>query len=183
MTWAGRNTDLRQHHGGLQSCLCLRLPVRRTASWTDSGVKRGLPLAAFVWSVFAALHGLVRSVTSFTSPALGLGLAEGGNFPAAIKTVGEWFPVKERALATGIFNSASNIGAIVCPLTIPLIAAAFRLADGVLRHRRAGPDLDRPVGGDVSAAGDAPPAFVGGARLHRGGAGAVTRRRRRGRRG
>ena len=89
------------------------------------GVKRGLPLAAFVWSLFAALHGLVRTVTGFSIARVGLGLAEGGNFPAAIRTVGEWFPVRERALATGIFNSASNIGAIVCPLTVPLIAAHF----------------------------------------------------------
>ena len=89
------------------------------------GVKRGLPLAAFVWSVFAAFHGLARSVTSFYIARAGLGLSEGGNFPAAIRTVGEWFPVRERALATGIFNSASNIGAIVCPLTIPLIALHF----------------------------------------------------------
>ncbi|MEO7720212.1 MAG: MFS transporter [Capsulimonas sp.] len=89
------------------------------------GVKRGLPLAAFVWSVFAAMHGLVRSVAGFSIARLGLGLAEGGNFPASIKTVSEWFPVKERALATGLFNSASNIGAIICPLTVPLMAAKF----------------------------------------------------------
>lgn len=89
------------------------------------GVKRGLPIAAFVWSVFAALNGAVRSVSGFYFARLGLGLAEGGNFPAAIRTVGEWFPVKERALATGIFNSASNIGAVACPLTIPFIAARF----------------------------------------------------------
>ncbi len=89
------------------------------------GVKRGLPLAAFVWSLFAAFHGLARSVTSFYIARAGLGLSEGGNFPAAIRTVGEWFPVRERALATGLFNSASNVGAIVCPLTIPVIALHF----------------------------------------------------------
>ncbi len=86
------------------------------------GVKRGLPIAAFVWSVAAAAHGLARSVLGFTFARLALGLSEGGNFPACIRTIGEWFPVKERALATGIFNSASNIGAIICPLTVPWIA-------------------------------------------------------------
>lgn len=86
------------------------------------GVKRALPAAALLWSVFAAMHGFARSVTGFTIARLGLGLAEGGNFPAAIKTVGEWFPVRERALATGIFNSASNIGAVLCPLSIPALA-------------------------------------------------------------
>ncbi len=89
------------------------------------GVKRGLPLVAFVWSVAAAAHGLARTVLGFSVARLGLGLAEGGNFPAAIKAVGEWFPVRERALATGLFNSASNIGAIVCPLTVPWLAIHF----------------------------------------------------------
>ncbi len=89
------------------------------------GVKRGLPIAAFLWSLACAAHGLVRSILGFSVARLGLGLAEGGNFPAAIKTVGEWFPVRERAYATGLFNSASNIGAIVCPLTVPWLAARF----------------------------------------------------------
>jgi ACS family hexuronate transporter-like MFS transporter len=89
------------------------------------GVRRGLPWAAFLWSVAAAAHGVVRTVFGFSVARLGLGLAEGGNFPAAIKTVREWFPARERALATGIFNSASNIGAIVCPLTVPLLAVKF----------------------------------------------------------
>lgn len=89
------------------------------------GVKRGLPLAAFFWSVAAAAHGLVRSIAGFSIARLGLGLAEGGNFPAAIKAVGEWFPVRERALATGIFNCGSTVGAIVCPLLVPWIAAAW----------------------------------------------------------
>jgi ACS family hexuronate transporter-like MFS transporter len=89
------------------------------------GVKRAYPLTAFLWSIAAAAHGLVRSITGFSVARLGLGLTEGGNFPAAIKTVGEWFPLRERALATGIFNSASNIGAIVCPLTVPWLALRF----------------------------------------------------------
>ncbi len=89
------------------------------------GVKRGLPLAALAWSIFAAMHGLMRSVVGFSFARLGLGLSEGAIFPAAIKTVSEWFPLKERALATGIFNSASSIGAIICPLTVPFLALKF----------------------------------------------------------
>jgi MFS transporter, ACS family, hexuronate transporter len=54
-----------------------------------------------------------------------LGLAEGGNFPGAIKTVAEWFPVKERALATGIFNAGTNVGAILCPVGVPLMYARY----------------------------------------------------------
>ncbi|MBV9468014.1 MAG: MFS transporter [Abitibacteriaceae bacterium] len=89
------------------------------------GVKRGLPLAAFCWSVACAAHGVVRSVMGFSVARLGLGIAEGGNFPAAIKAVSEWFPIKERALATGIFNTGSNIGAIICPLIVPWLAIHF----------------------------------------------------------
>lgn len=89
------------------------------------GVKRGLPGAALLWSIAEAAHGLVRTVAGFSLARGALGLAEGVNFPAAIRTVGEWFPVKERALATGLFNSASNIGAIVCPLLVPWLAVTF----------------------------------------------------------
>lgn len=86
------------------------------------GVKRGYPIVAFLWSLACAAHGVARSVAGFATARLGLGLSEGGNFPAAIKVVGEWFPIKERALATGLFNSASNVGAIVCPFLVPLVA-------------------------------------------------------------
>ena len=61
------------------------------------------------------------SVLGFQVARAGLGLSEGGNFPAAIKTVAEWFPAKERALATGIFNAGSNVGAVVAPIIVPLI--------------------------------------------------------------
>ncbi len=89
------------------------------------GVKRGLPLVAILWSAACAAHGLVRTVLGFSFARLGLGLTEGGNFPASIKAIGEWFPVRERAIATGIFNSATNVGAIVCPLTVPWLAVRF----------------------------------------------------------
>ena len=70
-------------------------------------------------------HSTARSAVGFGAARIALGLGEAGNFPAAIKTVAEWFPRKERALATGIFNSGSNIGAIVAPLTVPFIAINY----------------------------------------------------------
>ena len=89
------------------------------------GSKWGYALVIFFWSIAASGHALVRSTLGFLLARVGLGVTEAGNFPAAIKTVAEWFPVRERALATGIFNSGSSIGAIVAPLTVPFIAAAF----------------------------------------------------------
>ena len=70
-------------------------------------------------------HALARTAFGFGIARGGLGLSEAGNFPAAIKTVAEWFPKKERALATGIFNSGSNVGAIVAPLAAPWIAINY----------------------------------------------------------
>lgn len=101
------------------------------------GTRLGYALAIAVWSLAAMSHALVGSVAGFALARFALGLGEAGNFPAALKTVAEWFPRRERAFATGIFNSGSNIGAIVAPLTVPIIAitwgwqAAF-LATGVL---------------------------------------------------
>ena len=101
------------------------------------GTRIGYAIAICVWSVAAMSHALAASVIGFMLARFFLGLGEAGNFPAALKTVAEWFPRRERAFATGIFNSGSNIGAIVAPLMVPLIAlslgwqAAF-LATGVL---------------------------------------------------
>lgn len=67
-------------------------------------------------------HAAARSVLGFSAARAALGLAEGGMFPAAIKTVAEWFPKEERAFATGIFNAGSNVGAVICPLVVPWIA-------------------------------------------------------------
>ena len=89
------------------------------------GTKKGFILSIIVWSLAAMAHALARTPIGFGVARLALGIGESGNFPAAIKTISEWFPRKERALATGIFNSGSNIGAIVAPLLVPIIALNF----------------------------------------------------------
>jgi MFS transporter, ACS family, hexuronate transporter len=89
------------------------------------GVRIGYAVAVAGWSLASMGHGLARTVTGFQTARAGLGLAEGGNFPAAIKTVSEWFPKRERALATGIFNAGSNVGAMVTPLIVPLITVRW----------------------------------------------------------
>lgn len=89
------------------------------------GTKLGYALSLLVWSLSAIGHSLARNVFGFMAARSFLGISEAGNFPAAIKTIAEWFPKKERALATGLFNSGSNVGAIIAPLTVPLIAAAM----------------------------------------------------------
>ncbi|WP_407078798.1 MFS transporter [Xanthomonas sp. WHRI 10208] len=89
------------------------------------GTRLGYALAIGVWSLAAMGHALATSVVGFAIARFFLGLGESGNFPAALKTVAEWFPRRERALATGIFNSGSNIGAIVAPLLVPVIATAW----------------------------------------------------------
>ncbi|MCB1133632.1 MAG: MFS transporter, partial [Verrucomicrobiae bacterium] len=114
------------------------------------GAKRGLPLFVLLWSLAAVAHGfcayidvgakfripwfektesglamamLVMPMTAagFVLARIALGLTQGANFPAAIKVVAEWFPLKERALATGLFNVGSNVGAVVCPLLVPAL--------------------------------------------------------------
>ena len=89
------------------------------------GTKIGYATATGLWSVAAVAHGFVNSTLGFIVARAALGVTEAGNFPAAIKTTAEWFPKKERALATGIFNSGTNVGAIVAPLTVPFIAVAW----------------------------------------------------------
>jgi ACS family hexuronate transporter-like MFS transporter len=89
------------------------------------GTRIGYAIAIAVWSLAAMSHALASSVIGFALARFALGLGEAGNFPAAIKTVAEWFPRRERAFATGIFNSGSNIGAIVAPLAVPVVAATW----------------------------------------------------------
>jgi ACS family hexuronate transporter-like MFS transporter len=85
------------------------------------GTKIGYLLSTMLWSIAAVAHAFSNSTFGFGIARSALGITEAGNFPAAIKTVAEWFPKKERALATGIFNSGTNVGAIIAPLTVPWI--------------------------------------------------------------
>jgi ACS family hexuronate transporter-like MFS transporter len=89
------------------------------------GTKMGYVISIIIWSLSAMAHALAGSTVGFTIARSSLGLGESGNFPAAIKAVAEWFPKRERALATGIFNSGANIGAVVAPIMVPLILAAY----------------------------------------------------------
>ena len=89
------------------------------------GTRWGFALSVTLWSIASMLHAAARSWVGFALARVGLGLSEAGNFPAAIKTVAEWFPKKERAFATGLFNGGSNVGAIMAPFLIPLIIAQF----------------------------------------------------------
>ncbi|HEV7499339.1 MAG TPA: MFS transporter, partial [Vicinamibacteria bacterium] len=86
------------------------------------GTKIGYTVSIAFWSTAAVCHAFVGSVSGFFAARIFLGLSEGGNFPSAIKAVALWFPRKERALATAVFNSGTNVGALLAPLAIPLIA-------------------------------------------------------------
>jgi ACS family hexuronate transporter-like MFS transporter len=89
------------------------------------GVKISYAVALTLWTLASVAHAAVRTPLGFGVVRFALGLGESGNFPAAIKTVAEWFPKKERALATGIFNSGSNAGATLAPLFIPALAVHY----------------------------------------------------------
>ena len=89
------------------------------------GTKIGYGISVLLWSIAAMGHALAKGGLGFGFWRALLGVSESGNFPAAIKTVAEWFPKRERALATGIFNSGTNIGAIVAPLAVPVMATAW----------------------------------------------------------
>ncbi|WP_260599537.1 MFS transporter [Sphingomonas endolithica] len=89
------------------------------------GSKLGYAAAITLWSFAALAHALVRSPSGFSLARFALGLGEAGNFPAAIKSVAEWFPKKERALAAGILNAGANVGAIATPLFVPVIAINY----------------------------------------------------------
>jgi len=89
------------------------------------GTRLGYALSITVWSIAAMATSLARSAFQFSVARFALGLGESGNFPSAIKTVAEWFPARERALATGIFNAGTNVGAIITPIVVPWIALTF----------------------------------------------------------
>ena len=89
------------------------------------GTKIGYAVSIFAWSAAAAGHALVGSISGFYYARMALGVGEGGNFPAAIKTTAQWFPRAERAFANALFNSGSNIGALIAPAVIPIMAVNY----------------------------------------------------------
>src|SRR5205814_2843463 len=89
------------------------------------GTRKGFSLAITVWSLAAMAHAAAVSAFTFGVARAFLGFGEAANFPACIKTVAEWFPKKERALATGIFNSGANIGAVIVPISVPWMAEKY----------------------------------------------------------
>ena len=89
------------------------------------GTRIGFALAVLFWSISAMAHAAAGSVLQFAAARLSLGIGESGSFPSSIKAIAEWFPKKERAAATGIFNSGTNVGAIVTPLLIPWLTYRY----------------------------------------------------------
>jgi MFS transporter, ACS family, hexuronate transporter len=87
--------------------------------------RQGFAIILGLWSLAAMAHAGARSAFGFGIARAALGLGEAGNFPASIKTVAEWFPKQERALATGIFNAGSNVGAIAAPILVPWITLRY----------------------------------------------------------
>ena len=109
---------------GFQLAYGLMMPLAgRMLDWL--GTRLGYLLAVTLWSIAAMLHALAGSAMQFGAARFALGFGESANFPAALKTVTNWFPRRERALATGIFNSGSNIGAVAAPLVVPYLALHF----------------------------------------------------------
>jgi len=107
-----------------QLAYALMMPLAgRLMDW--AGTRLGYAVAVTLWSLAAMSHALARNALGFGLARFGLGLSESANFPAAIRTVADWFPQRERALATGIFNSGANIGAIVAPLVVPFLALHY----------------------------------------------------------
>lgn len=89
------------------------------------GTKWGYSITIVFWSIAGMLHALARSAFGFGIARVGLGLGEGGNYPAAVKTVAEWFPKKERALATGLFNAGTSVGVVAALLLVPWILTTY----------------------------------------------------------
>ena len=87
------------------------------------GIRKGFTIAIILWSLAAMAPGAATGTATFGVAMFFLGLGEAANFPACIKTVAEWFPKRERALATGIFNSGANIGAMIVPALVPFLTA------------------------------------------------------------
>ncbi len=89
------------------------------------GARLGYAAAVIVWTLAHIAHALVSSIGGFVVVRLVLGLGESGNFPAGLKAIAEWFPRRERALATGILTAGSNVGAVLTPLIVPAVTLAL----------------------------------------------------------
>ena len=89
------------------------------------GVRRGLAAAVVAWSLAAMAHAFAKTASGFSIARAMLGVSESAIFPGSIKAIAEWFPQRERALATGIFNAGTNTGAILTPLLVPWIALTW----------------------------------------------------------
>ncbi|MNK20816.1 Hexuronate transporter [compost metagenome] len=89
------------------------------------GTKIGYSISVFVWSAAGMLHALSSSVVGFAAARIGLGLGEAGNFPAGVKAIAEWFPKKERGIATGIFNAGTSIGVVMALFIVPYILTIY----------------------------------------------------------
>jgi len=89
------------------------------------GTRLGYALAVVLWTLAHVAHAFVSSISGFILARFALGAGESGNFPAALKAVAEWFPARERALATGLFNAGANVGAIITPLIVPVTTLRF----------------------------------------------------------
>jgi len=96
------------------------------------GTRIGYGLAIAIWGLAAASHASARTVIAFAAARFVLGLGEAGNFPAAVKTVAEWFPRQERAFATGLFNAGCNVGAMLAPAAVPVAVSVWGLRAGFL---------------------------------------------------
>ncbi len=96
------------------------LAFGRFVDWV--GAKFGYAVAFIIWTIGHMSHAAVRSASGFIAARMVLGVGEGGGFPAGLKATAEWFPKRERAFATGLFNAGTNIGAIITPLLVPFIA-------------------------------------------------------------
>jgi ACS family hexuronate transporter-like MFS transporter len=102
------------------------------------GTRRGYPAFMALWGLASISHIFVRTVFGFGVARVFLGLFEAGNFPAAVKTVAEWYPKRERSLAIGLFNSGSNLGAIFAPLVVPAVTlTAAKLSHGRISWQAA----------------------------------------------
>ncbi|WP_246167337.1 MFS transporter [Sphingomonas piscis] len=89
------------------------------------GTRKGFSFAIGLWSLAAVAHAAASSVAGFMAARFALGLGEAGGFPGAVKAVSEWFPKRERAFATGLFNAGSNVGALLTPILIPILVMTW----------------------------------------------------------